>query len=94
MPSAELQTKSASLAWLAGRDNGVRFVCLRSTCDHKAARYYGLSLHAREAAQRWGGETTMNDLRRRAVCKLCGSRWPKIEVEISRPTPTMGVRQP
>ena len=55
-----------------------------------AARHYGLTLQAAEAAQRWGAGTTLVQLRPKVKCKLCGARWPNVEIEVSTPAAKMG----
>jgi len=53
---------------------------------HMLKRHYGWTLPAAEALERWGAETTLEDLERRAVCSICGARRPKARVSIHVPT--------
>jgi hypothetical protein len=55
------------------------------------SNHYGLTLQATEAAQRWGDDTTLLQLRPKVKCKLCGARWPNVEIEVSTPAAKMGV---
>jgi hypothetical protein len=53
---------------------------------HTLKRHYGWTLPATEARVRWGADTTLDDLERRAVCSICGARRPKARVSIHVPT--------
>jgi len=53
---------------------------------HKLRRHYGWTIPAAEALERWGPETTLEDLERRAMCSICGARRPKAGVTIHVPT--------
>jgi hypothetical protein len=55
-----------------------------------AARHYGLTLPAAEAAHRCGAQTTLVQLRPKVKCKLCGARWPNVAIEVSTPAAKMG----
>ncbi len=89
---------SATLRHLAEPDRGilVSFGCSAAVSVpmengfigelHKLSRHYGLTLPAAEALERWGAETTLDDLERRAVCSICGARRPKARVSIYVPT--------
>ncbi len=64
---------------------------------HTLRRHYGWTLPAAEALERWGAETTLDDLERRAVCSICGARRPKASVSIHVPTsaaPSQGAAEP
>ncbi len=89
---------SASLRHLAEPDRGI-LVCFGCSANvavpldngfsgelHKLSRPYGLTLKATEALERWGAETTLDDLERRAACSICGARRPKASVSIHVPT--------
>jgi hypothetical protein len=82
---------SASLASLAAQDGRVHINCHNPGCDYMRARRYGWSMQAEEAVERWGGETTLADIRRRAVCIVCGAREPQVVVECSTPGVKMGL---
>ena len=82
---------SATLGSLAAQEGRVHINCRNPRCDHMAARHYGWSMQASEAVDRWGRDTTLADIRRRAVCKLCGAREPLVEVECSTPSENMGL---
>jgi hypothetical protein len=89
----------ATLRSLAEPDNGVlvHFGCRGHVAvqledgfwaeAHTLRRHYGLSILASVALQRWGAETTLDDLERRAVCSVCGARAPKARVTIHVPSP-------
>jgi len=53
---------------------------------HMLRRHYGWTLPAADALARWGAETTLADLERRARCSICGARRPKVSVSIHVPT--------
>jgi hypothetical protein len=89
---------SASLGWLAEPDRGItiHFTCHNSVPQerdgfagelHQFEGVYGWSIDAVSAAARWGPATTLEQLERKAVCKLCGARSPKVRVSLHVPTP-------
>ncbi len=82
---------SPSLGALAAKEARVHISCRNPSCDHMKANHYGLTLPAAKAAQRWGPETTLLQLRPKVKCKLCGARWPNVEIEVSTPAAKMGV---
>jgi hypothetical protein len=89
---------SATLAHLAIPDRGilVHFGCSAHVAVqvdngfwgelHMLSRHNGWTLPAADALARWGGETTLADLGRRARCAICGARRPKVSVSIHVPT--------
>jgi hypothetical protein len=89
---------SATLRHLAEPERGilVHFDCSANVSvpidngfwgeQHKLSRHYGLTLRATEALERWGPDTTLRDLERRAVCSICGARRPEVSVSIHVPT--------
>ena len=79
---------SATLGWLAGRQARVHITCGNTACDHMAARHCGWTLSAGEAVERWGAETTLEQIRTRGRCKLCGELSARIDV--STPAAKMG----
>ena len=81
---------SPTLGALAVKEARVHISCRNPSCDHMKARHYGLTLPAVEAAQRWGDNTTLVQLRPKVKCKLCGARWPNVEIEVSTPAAKMG----
>jgi hypothetical protein len=52
---------------------------------HMLSRHYGWTLPAADALVRWGAETTLTDLERRARCSVCGARRPKVTVSLHVP---------
>ena len=92
---------SASLASLAAKNGRVHINCRnhvpRQVPDgfwteiHSLNRHYGWTLSATDAMANWGPETTLADLERRAVCKVCGARQPHVVVECSTPGVKMGL---
>jgi hypothetical protein len=81
---------SPTLGSLAAKDARVHISCRNPSCDHMAARHYGLTLPAAEAAHRCGAQTTLVQLRPKVKCKLCGARWPNVAIEVSTPAAKMG----
>jgi hypothetical protein len=90
---------SATLAHLAVPERGilVHFGCRANvTVDlgngfhgelHTLRRHYGWTLPAAEALGRWGATTTLDQLERRARCRICGSRGqPYVSVSLHVPT--------
>ncbi len=89
---------SATLRHLAEPERGilVHFDCSASVSVemengfwgelHKLRRHYGWTVPAAEALERWGPDTTLEELERRAVCSICGARRPKARVSIHVPT--------
>ncbi len=84
---------SATLGWLAERNCGVHITCasrvyvpgdmLGETFElHMLRGEYGLSLSAVEAVERWGAEATLEQVRAKSRCKVCGERNARIEVSV------------
>lgn len=49
--------------------------------QHKLNSHYGSQFLARTVAAWFGAETTIGDVRRMAVCAVCGAREPDVLVE-------------
>jgi len=92
------EATSATLAHLAIPERGI-LVCFGCSAHvavaldngfqselHMLSRHYGWTLPASDALGRWGAETTLADLERRARCSICGARRPKVSVSIHVPT--------
>ncbi len=54
---------------------------------HTLRRHYGLTIAAAEALRRWGADTTLDDLQRRAVCTICGGRMAMVTIHVPTPEP-------
>lgn len=80
---------SATLGWLAEQRARVHLSCTNSAGDHMAARHCGRTLDAGEALALWGADTTLEQIRARARCILCGEK--SARVEVSTPAVKMGV---
>ena len=89
---------SATLRHLAAPERGI-LICFGCSANvpvemdngfwgerHKLSRHYGWTVTAGQALERWGAETTLDDLERRAVCSICGARRPRVSVSIHVPT--------
>ena len=90
MPADSAADNSASFGALAALTGAkVHFSCLAPGCLalQKAARRWGRTLTAAEAAAEWGPQTTVEAVRRRLRCTLCGHRGRHIQAEVSTPTP-------
>ncbi len=80
-------TPSATLAWIAAKGGRVHFTCNAIGLDarHKLDNHWGETVDGAEAVVRWGGLTTLAQLRRRARCAVCNYRGPLIEVSCAIP---------
>jgi len=93
---------SATMGWLAGQGCGVHLTCTRRVYVagdmpgesfelHMLKGHSGLHMSAAEAVERWGAETSLDQVVRRARCRLCGARWPDLAIETSTPSEQMGI---
>jgi|SRR5579872_5174932 len=101
----EAHEKSATLAWLAIPDRGVRvhFGCRNHVSVqqpdgfwaelHTLRNHYGQTLSAAEALARWGPDVTLQALQRRLRCSVCGARAPKVSVSTSSPISAASARE-
>ena len=75
---------SAHLSRLAARNGSFSLSCRLCSANHRRLNDHAMTMTAADALARWG-DITLEEVRFRARCKVCGYRGPEISIECWTP---------